>query len=408
MMRCATNVASLCLLLALFMLSTGAELVAEEPRPIGATISRDPGATGREPIADEPRPVDLAICLDTSGSMSGLIESAKQKLWSVVNELVQATPTPYLRVALIQYGNDGIHPETGWVEKKLGLTTDLDEVYKQLFALTTSGGTEYVARAMTVAREQLEWTPHPDALKIIFVCGNEPATQDPEITVEQACKATITQGIIVNSIFCGNVTEGEQTGWLTVARLADGRYAAIDQEHGVVRIATPMDDELAKLSSKLNDTYLPYGEHGVYGATNQAAQDANAATMSPGVAAERAVAKAGTQYRNARWDLVDANQQEDFDLATIPIEQLPEEMQQMSLEGQQAHIEEMAAERALLEEQIAELGRQRQDFIAAEINKQGLDDEQSLDAAIRAAIRQQAAANGFTFPAEHSSQGEGQ
>ena len=46
------------------------------------------------------RPVDLAICLDTSGSMSGLIESAKQKLWTVVNELAQARPTPRLRVAL--------------------------------------------------------------------------------------------------------------------------------------------------------------------------------------------------------------------------------------------------------------------------------------------------------------------
>lgn len=384
-MRCAMKVASLGLLLALLILSSGAQ-----------------------PVAEELRPIDLAICLDTSGSMSGLIEAAKQKLWAVVNELVQATPTPYLRVALIEYGNTGIHPETGWVEKKLDLTTDLDEVYKQLFALTTNGGTEYVARAMTAAREQLEWSTDPEALKIIFVCGNEPATQDPEITIEEACKATISKGIIVNSIFCGNSAEGEQTGWLTVARLADGRYAAIDQEHGVVNTPTPMDDELAKLSNNLNDTYLPYGEHGAYGTTNQAAQDANASTMSPGVAAERAVAKAGTQYRNARWDLVDASQQEDFDLAAVSVEQLPEELQQMTLEQRQAHIEKMAAQRASLQGQIVELGRQRQDFIAAEMKKQGLDDEQSLDAAIRAAIRQQAVANGFTFPAEQASQGEGQ
>ncbi len=383
MTRYVTNVVGLCLLLALLML-----------------------VSGGQPVAEEPRPIDLAICLDTSGSMSGLIEAAKQKLWAVVNELVQATPTPYLRVGLIHYGNNGIHEETGWVEKKLDLTTDLDEVYKQLFVLTTNGGTEYVARAMTAAREQLEWSTDPEALKIIFVCGNEPATQDPEITIEEACKATITEGIIVNSIFCGNIQMGEQTGWLTVARLADGRYAAIDQDHGVVSIPTPVDDELAKLGGGLNDTYLPYGEHGAYGATNQQAQDGNAASVNPGVAAERAVAKGGTQYRNARWDLVDASRDESFDLAAIPIEQLPEEMQQMTLGQRQAHIEKMTVERASLQERIAELGRQRQDFIAAEMKKQGLDDEQSLDAAIRAAIRQQAVANGFTFPAKQPVQGE--
>ncbi|MCZ6812315.1 MAG: hypothetical protein O7D97_09960, partial [Planctomycetota bacterium] len=44
------------------------------------------------------RHVDLVICLDTSGSMQGLIESAKQKLWGIVNDLALAEPTPELRV----------------------------------------------------------------------------------------------------------------------------------------------------------------------------------------------------------------------------------------------------------------------------------------------------------------------
>ena len=38
-------------------------------------------------VSREPRTIDLAICLDTSGSMSGLIEAAKQKLWAIVNDL---------------------------------------------------------------------------------------------------------------------------------------------------------------------------------------------------------------------------------------------------------------------------------------------------------------------------------
>ncbi|MFQ5809288.1 MAG: VWA domain-containing protein, partial [Armatimonadota bacterium] len=90
----------------------------------------------------------------------------------------------------------------------------------------------------------------------------------------------------------------------------------------------------------------------------------------------------------------------DFDLAKIPDEQLPENMRKMTLPQRKAHIEKMAAERSKLQKQIGELGRTRSDFIAAEIKKRGLGDDQSLDAALRAAIREQAAKNGFRFESE--------
>ena len=50
--------------------------------------------------------IDLVIALDTSGSMDGLIDSARQKLWDIVNDLATAKPTPLLRVGLISFGND--------------------------------------------------------------------------------------------------------------------------------------------------------------------------------------------------------------------------------------------------------------------------------------------------------------
>jgi len=43
--------------------------------------------------------VDLVIALDTSSSMDGLIDAARQKLWDVVNLLSHAKPTPVLRRA---------------------------------------------------------------------------------------------------------------------------------------------------------------------------------------------------------------------------------------------------------------------------------------------------------------------
>src|SRR5436305_1481960 len=79
------------------------------------------------PPAQKARHVDLVIALDTSGSMNGLIDSARQKLWDVVNLLSQARPQPVLRVGLLSYGGDrGYDAHAGWVRKESDLTTDLD------------------------------------------------------------------------------------------------------------------------------------------------------------------------------------------------------------------------------------------------------------------------------------------
>ena len=69
--------------------------------------------------AEKPKDVDLVICLDVSGSMNGLIDSAKVKLWDVVNELAKVKPTPNLRVGLYSYGHDTYPAANGWVRKDL-------------------------------------------------------------------------------------------------------------------------------------------------------------------------------------------------------------------------------------------------------------------------------------------------
>src|SRR5439155_20861207 len=102
--------------------------------------------------------IDVVICLDVSNSMDGLIASAKNKLWDIVNELARAKPAPNLRVALYSYGNDGYDPKVGWVKKDLDLTTDLDGLYQKLFALKTHGGTEYVTRVCRDAVRDLNWS----------------------------------------------------------------------------------------------------------------------------------------------------------------------------------------------------------------------------------------------------------
>ena len=94
---------------------------------------------GDTPAVANEHVIELAICLDTSGSMDGLINSVRQKLWTIVNDLAKAEPTPTLRVALLSYGNDGHNAENGWVNVETPFTEDLDIVSQMLFALTTNG-----------------------------------------------------------------------------------------------------------------------------------------------------------------------------------------------------------------------------------------------------------------------------
>src|SRR5215510_4821742 len=42
--------------------------------------------------AAKPQNIDVALCLDVSNSMDGLIDSAKNKLWDIVNELAKVKP----------------------------------------------------------------------------------------------------------------------------------------------------------------------------------------------------------------------------------------------------------------------------------------------------------------------------
>lgn len=351
-----------------------------------------------EPAKPAPAAVDLAICLDTSGSMDGLIESAKVKLWEIVNDLAMAKPTPKLRVALLTYGNNGHDAENGWVSIDAPLTDDLDAISQKLFALRTNGGTELVGRVVRSANERLDWSGSPDALKLIVVAGNESADQDQQFSFRDVCRATIARGVMVNSIYCGNPADEIAPGWREVATLADGHFAAIDHSSGVIVISTPFDDDLARLSADINTTYIPYGAHGETASHNQQEQDLNASKVNTAVAAQRCVTKGGSMYWNSSWDLVDACKQADFKLEDVKAEELPEAMRSMTIEQRREHVKQMETRRAEIQTAIADLGVKRQQFVDAEMKKSvEAGAAESFDSAIRKAIREQAQAKGFTF-----------
>jgi len=362
------------------------------------------GAVTEKPV------VELAICLDTSGSMTGLIDAARARLWDIVNELALAKPTPTLRVALLTFGNNGHAAEDGWVKVDLGLTEDLDEVSRQLFSLTTNGGEEYVGRVLSAAQSRLAWSSAssgeaaPSLLQMAVVAGNESADQDRSISFRDACKALVSRGITVNSIYCGPEGDGLAAQWREVATLADGQFAAIDQSSGAMAVATPWDDELARLSAELNTTYLAFGQRGGWAASNQAEQDRNAADLSVAVAAQRGASKASGLYSCATWDLVDACAQPDFKLESVQREELPPAMREMSLEQQKAFIASTRDRREEIRKGVADLAQKRALFVSQAEKDASVVGRSTFGSAMLEAIRTHGRSKGLSWEAPSRSE----
>lgn len=369
-------------------------IAVQEPQP-------QPQPEPQKPQPAKPqsaRKIQVALLLDTSSSMDGLIGQAKTQLWKIVNELNAAKKDgvrPVIELALFEYGKSSLSAETGWIRRVLPLTGDLDKVSEELFALTTNGGEEYCGHAIRTATLDLEWSSKPEDLKLIFIAGNEAFTQG-SVDYRDSIREAAAKGIAVNTIFCGARSEGIATGWQSGAMIADGRFLSIDQDSAVAYIAAPQDDEIQKLGLEINNTYIPYGSQGASSYARQQAQDSNAA-QSAGSMMYRSNAKASGAYHNPTWDLVDASKDGSADVTRLETAQLPGNMQKMSAEERQAYVKGKSDERARIQKRIAELNVERTKFIDAEMKKQSSTNANTFDAAMIAAVRDQAAKNGFMF-----------
>src|SRR5213594_3107126 len=111
-----------------FMLAFGLALLGLN----GVAQSAD---TEKKPAAKKPK-VEVVFCLDTTGSMGGLIDGAKAKIWAICNQIAGGKPTPDLKVGLVAYRDKG----DVYITQVHDLTDDLDHVHAKLKTFTADGG----------------------------------------------------------------------------------------------------------------------------------------------------------------------------------------------------------------------------------------------------------------------------
>lgn len=368
--------------------SAAVKAVAKEPAKAPAKVS--------VPADGRPR-IDVVFVLDTTGSMGGLIEGAKAKIWSIANQMISAKPTPRLRIGLVGYRDRG----DDYVTKRFDLSDDIDAIYGHLQGFQAGGGNdtpESVNQALHEAVHQMSWSPGRDALKIIFLVGDAPPHMDypDDVKYPVTLQAAVRKDLIVNTVQCGGI--GATTPvWKEMASLAEGSYVAIGQTGDMRVVSTPMDDELSRLNREIGMTIVAYGserERGAVMAKQAVAEAAPAAASADRLAYNAATSK----VVQGGGDLVDDLNEGRAKLSELKKDELPAELKGKTPEQQKAYLAQQEAKRKQLQAQVAELVKKRQAYVDAEMKKAVAEGKGSaFDVEVARTLKEQAKRKKIAF-----------
>jgi len=392
-------------IIALFVLGVGISVAQ-------AWLAQDPAPVPPAPVppVDDQTPsnqvrnhatgnstLEMVFVLDTTGSMGGLLEGAKQRIWGIVNEVMQSSSHPSVRVGLVAYRDRS----DAYVTKVLPVTNDLDQVYSTLMSYRAEGGgdgPENVRRALADGVRNVGWSPRRQGIaQIIFLVGDAPPHEDyqDEPSTATTTAEAVKAGMIVNTIQCGNQPDTE-TVWQSIAQHGEGQYFAIAQDGGVQAIATPYDKELSELGARIGSTYMAYG--GGAGAAGvsyraearerQAATELAVASSAPAEAkADRAKNKALNSVAYAG-DLLTGLENGSVKLEGVRDEDLPEDLKKLEPAARQKEIDKRLAERKKLRDEILKLSKLRDEFISAARKTQS-GKPSGFDSAVAGALKEQ-------------------
>src|SRR5207245_6789932 len=315
--------------------------------------------------------VEVAFVLDTTGSMGGLIEGAKRKIWSIATAIVDSNPDADIRMGLVAYRDIG----DDYVTRKIELTRDIQDLYANLLELKARGGGDWpesVNEALDVAVNKLQWTTGGDTRRIVFLVGDAA----PHIDYAQDTKYPGTlsvakqKDIIVNAVLAGDARDTERV-WRDIARNGNGRFILIPQDGGqVVIIETPYDEDIIILQREINGTVIPYGPAPMQKRTEEKTKQlSQVAAAAPAQASEMASylnkrAKVSSEAVTGDGDLVSDVAAGRQKLGAVKDDELPGNLRALKPEQRMDELDKQMKQRKALNEKLGALVARRAKFVA--------------------------------------------
>lgn len=348
-----------------------------------------------EEIAEKAR-MQVVFLLDATGSMSGLIGTAKEKIWSIVGSFSQAEPTPEIEVGMIFYRDRG----DDFITKIIPLGTNMDDLYEQLTLIEAHGGgdePESVNQALHEGITKMSWNLNDKKVyKSIFLVGDCPPHMDyrDDVKYPESCDSANEKNIIINTILMGNNSEAKKI-WKEIATKTNGEFIQTDMNVNNITVSTPYDKKISDLQYELDKTRIYYGsekEMGIADVKHTQSEKMKSTDVAIGARrAEYNISKAGKKEYYGHKELLN-DVSNGKSVTEIAKSELPEYLREMSAEKLDKYVNEKISARKNLEKEIVELGKQRQEYIDNELEKMDKKKvENSFDEVIFNAVKSQAA-----------------
>ncbi|MCP4981506.1 MAG: VWA domain-containing protein [Gammaproteobacteria bacterium] len=363
-----------------------------------ATNHVDPGQSHR---------IEVVFVLDTTSSMSGLIQAAKEKIWSIATSMASAQENPDIKMGLVAFRDRG----DAYITRVFDLSDDLDSMYSSLMDFRAQGGgdgPESVNQALYDSINKVSWSQDSNVYKVVFLVGDAPPHMDypNDVKYPITLATAARKGIVVNAIQSGQ-HQYTRPAWQQIASLGHGEYFQVADSGNAVAVSTPFDEKLSTLAAELEDTRLYFGDEEAKVA-QKAKLEANARLRKE--LSKEALARRDTFNATASGkanllgddELVDAITSGRIELQEIDKKNLPASMQAMAPAEQMEVITEQAQRRDQLKQEINKLSESRSNFIKEKVAEEG-GAEDSLDEKIYRAVKDQAASIGLTYESDSAS-----
>lgn len=340
--------------------------------------------------------IQVVFALDATGSMSGLIKAAKEKIWSIAGSLSQTENAPKIEIGLLFYRDKG----DAFVTKSVMMQEDLDKVYEKLMDIKADGGgdePESVNLALHEAINKFAWSQNPNTYKTVFLVGDCPPHMDyREIQYPTTCIRANEKDITINTILMGNNSQAERI-WKSIATKTNGNFTKVGMDVNDIAINTPYDQDISNISDQLDELRYTYGNKDERIQYEEKKMMSRKITSGSTVStkaqrAEYNASAAGKSGYAGSKELLNDVAVGKVKPSAIKQDELPEEFKQLQGKELESALKSKIARRDSLNQQLSILSRKRQEYIDTDLkNREGSEVENSFNYKVYDNVKKQAA-----------------
>lgn len=320
---------------------------------------------------DSTQNYEIVFCLDATGSMSGLISTAKEKIWDIVTGISQEQEVKKIKLGMIFYRDKGDQ----FVTKFYPLTENIDSIYTELLAIDANGGgdtPESVNLALHEAVSKMKWSKDANTFKTVFLVGDCPPHMDyNEVRYPESCATANQKGVVINTIKLGTACEDAIPHFKKIASLTNGTYLQLGQNATDVVINTPYDDSIVFYSKLIDESKIYYGSAAtkevMYLNKTKSIELYDKSSKTSAVSrAQYNSSTAGKENGFGRNELVQEIIEHKISLDSIKTTDLPYELKDLSKEEQLKTVEKLKVEREENMKKLDEYVKRKDTYIRTE------------------------------------------